>query len=351
MNKLIILNTSQFGTLTDSYKLCQYLKDFYDITFICFDNKLKKMDFDGINYKYVHRFDNAILRGLWYIIYSTIFCFKHKAPVFIVYFEHCDILPRLLPWRKFHVDIRTLAVSNKPEYNRIKDGKLKRSLKYFNSISYISNGVKNKVNIHSTNQYILPLGADSLCFDQKKWRTLKLLYVGTLTHRDIIKTVEGVKLYIEQTGNNDITYDIIGEGDDYRLIADFIENNCLGNKVHLYGRIAYDELKPFFEKNNIGISFIPLKECYQDQPSTKIFEYVLSGLYCIATSTRANEDVITPQNGILISDSSITFCEALKKLETQRYTLQSDSIRNTLMEHYSWKAIVNKNIIPIINNL
>ncbi|MDE5784117.1 MAG: glycosyltransferase [Prevotella sp.] len=351
MEKLTILNTSQFGTLTDSYKWCQYLKDFYDITFVCFDNKLKKMDIDGINYKYVHRFDNSILRGLWYIIYSTIFCLKHKAPVFIVYFEHCDILPRLLPWRKFHVDIRTLAVTNNPEYNKIKDEKLKRSLKYFKSISYISDGVKKKINIHSNNQYILPLGADPLCFDQKKWQTLNLLYVGTLRHRDIIKTVEGVKLYIDQTGNNDITYDIIGEGDDYRLIADFVENNFLGNNVHLHGRIAYDELKPFFDKNNIGVSFIPLEECYQDQTPTKTFEYILSGLYCIATSSRANKDVVTPQNGILISDSSVAFCEALKKLETQRYTLQSDNIRNTLIDHYTWKAIVNSHIIPIINNM
>ena len=351
MEKIIIINTSQFGTLTDSYMWCKYLREYYDVTFVCFDNNLKKMDIDGIRYKYVNRFDNPILRGLWYIIYSVFYCLTHNAPVFIVYFEHCDILPRLLPWRRFHVDIRTLAVTKDEEHNKVKDDRLKQTLKYFKSISYISKGVQKKINVCSERHYILPLGADPFSLEPKYWNTLNLLYVGTLTHRDIIKTVEGVKLYIEQTGDSDITYDIIGDGDDYSLIADYIIQNKLIHNVRLSGRIAYDELKPFFEKNNVGISFIPLEDCYQDQPPTKTFEYVLSGLYCIATRTRSNKEVVTPQNGILINDTAADFCEALKTLFSQKSKLQSDNIRNTLTERYAWKAIVNKNIIPIIKNL
>ena len=116
--KLIILNTSQFGTLTDSYKWCQYLKDIYEITYICFDNGLKRMDLQGVSYKYVYRFNNPILRGIWYVIYALFYCLCHRAPVFVVYFEHCDVLPRLLPWKKFHVDIRTLSVNIDDHYKK-----------------------------------------------------------------------------------------------------------------------------------------------------------------------------------------------------------------------------------------
>ena len=41
---------------------------------------------------------------------------------------------------------------------------------------------------------------------------------------ETVKSIEenDDELYIEQTGDSDITYDIIGDGDDYSLIADYI---------------------------------------------------------------------------------------------------------------------------------
>lgn len=351
MDKLIILNTSQFGSLTDAYKWCQYLKDYYDITFVCFDNHLKKMDITGVKYKYIHRFDNPVLRGPFYLLYSLIYCMFHNAPVFIVYFEHCDIIARLLPWRKFHVDIRTLAVTNNAEHNIEKDNKLRAALQYFNSISYISNGVKSKINIHSKKQYILPLGADSMSYLDKEWNKLSLLYVGTLTHRDIIKTVKGIKLYLEQSDEIDISYDIIGDGDEFEAISDYVKSNNLSQFVSLHGRIAYNELKPYFERCNIGISFIPLEECYQDQPPTKTFEYALSGLYCIATKSRANKEIISSKNGILIQDTPEAFCDALKQISKMKDMLCSTTIRDSLYEQYTWRAIVDSKMLQIIRNM
>lgn len=309
------------------------------------------MEIEGIKYVYVHRFDNPTLRGLWYIIYSLFFCLFRRSVVFIVYFKHCDLFPRLLPRKRFHVDIRTLSVSTNETINKRNDNQLRNSIKYFKSISYISNGVKDKMAIEGIKQYILPLGADIISGSSKKWTDLKLLYVGTLTHRDILKTVQGLKMYIDKTGSDKITYDIVGDGDDKATIEDYVRNNNLASIVRIHGRIAYDKLWPYFDCCNVGVSFVPIEECYQNQPPTKTFEYILSGMYCIATKTFANEEVITNTNGVLIKDTAEDFYKSLVWITQQSSAFDSKTIRQSLLECYSWRAIVNNQLIPIIENL
>ena len=349
--KLTILNTPQFGTLIDSLKWCEYLSDKYDITFICFDNHLKRMNIDGINYKYVYRFKNSLLRGIWYIIYALFYCLFHSAPIFIIYFEHCDLFPRLLPFRRMHVDIRTLSVSDNSEVNERGDTLLKKSISYFNSVSFISQGVMDKISPKNKNKFILPLGSDVIDGSSKQWDEIRLLYVGTLLHRDIYKTVEGLNQYIIKYGREGISYDIIGDGPELQIIRELCKKYKLNDIIQLYGKLPYDELTPFFAKCNTGVSFIPIEDCYQYQPPTKTFEYILSGLYCIGTDTYANEEIIVPNNGILIQDNQADFCKALEYIKKNSASFDSEVIRNTLIKKFTWEEIVNNNLVPIIESI
>lgn len=350
-NKLIILNTPQFGTLIDSLKWCEYLSDKYDITFICFDNQLKHMDIKGVNYKYVYRFENSVLRGIWYIMYSLFYCLFHNVPVFIVYFEHCDLFPRLLPFRRFHVDIRTLSVSDNAEVNKRADALLKKTISYFSSASFISKGVMDKISPSNDKTFILPLGSDVIESTPKQWDKIRLLYVGTLSHRDIYKTIEGFYQYVIKYGREGISYDIVGDGSELQLIKEFCETKGLNSIVHLHGKLPYDELAPFFAKCNVGVSFIPIQDCYQYQPPTKTFEYILSGLYCIGTNTCANREVIVPQNGILIQDNQVDFFKALEYINKKSDEFDSKVIQKTLIKKYTWKEIVKNYMIPIIDSI
>lgn len=351
MKKLIILNTSQFGTLIDSLKWCEYLHDIYEITFVCFDSHLKRMDIGGVRYRYVHRFDNPVLRGAWFIIYAIIYCMLHSAPVFIVYFRHCDLLPRLLPFRRFHVDIRTLSVTDNEEVNKIVNNQLKKSISYFHSASFISKGVAEKISPRISKTFILPLGSDVISYSSKQWNEIRLLYVGTLLHRDIPKTVEGLYEYISKHGKDGISYDIVGDGPELYQVINICQERGLLDIVRIHGKLPYDELTRFFAECNVGVSFIPIEDCYQYQPPTKTFEYVLSGLYCIGTRTYANEEVIVPENGILIPDNKESFCEALEYIRTNSHCFDSEIIRSTLVDKYSWSTIVDNKLIPIIESI
>ena len=115
----------------------------------------------------------------------------------------------------------------------------------------------------------------------------------------------------------------------------------LSDIVSCIGRVPHHDLKKYFDEANVGVSFVPLLAHYQYQPPTKTFEYLMSGLYCIATSTIANKEIISdPLNGLLIQDTADSFCEALEK-----YLKLADKInKNDLIKsvsQYSWDVIVD----------
>ena len=145
-----------------------------------------------------------------------------------------------------------------------------------------------------------------------------------------------------------IKYSLIGDGTEYEIIKKYVKENNLEDIVSLYGRLPYNKLKPYLDTHNIGISYVPLIDCYEFQPPTKTFEYGLSGLYIIATETYENKQVINDKNGILIRDSSEDFVNALYKIYSHRNEYNSNVIRNT-MEKFQWKNIINKYLIKIIS--
>jgi glycosyltransferase involved in cell wall biosynthesis len=82
-------------------------------------------------------------------------------------------------------------------------------------------------------------------------------------------------------------------------------------------------------------------EQYEYQPLTKTYEYLLSGLICIATKTAVNKKVITEENGFLCDDNSESVYDALCSFMTNDKTYDSRRIKNA-MSHNKWSYIVDK---------
>ena len=346
--KLLFVCLCQFGYLTDMYKWCKYLRQEYDITVLCFDTGLKRQRLDNVKVHYVDYAGSFTVRGIRFILS----CLKHillfDGIIFIEYFKKCDWLKRLLPFKKMILDVRTLAVGGTQSYRNKYNKRLETTCDEFDIVSVISDEVKRKLN-RNDNTFILPLGADVISSSIKRIDKLRLLYVGTFDGRHIDKTIKAVGAFHRQYPGVPINYDIIGDGNHNELsqYRNLVKELDLSDIVTLYGRVPNSELKPYFDKANIGVSFVPITDYYNIQPPTKTFEYTLSGLYTIATKTTANSAVVNADCGYLIEDTEEDFVNALSYIWNNKERIDSVKVKSALLE-YQWDKLVARYMTKIL---
>lgn len=346
--RLLFINSCQFGYLTDMYKWCKYLKEDYDISVLCLDAGLKRQELDGINVRYVSYDGSFAIRGIRFFAIALWTALFFNGIVFVEYFRNCEWLKRILPFKKMILDIRTVAVWGTQTERDVYDKQLEKACDSFDIVSVISEGVRSRLK-RDRRTFILPLGADVISASEKVIEEIKLLYVGTFDNRRIDKTIKAVSTFRNQHPDIPITYDIIGNGnhgelEQYRKLVDELG---ICNIITLHGRVPNTELKPYFDKTNVGVSFVPITDYYNIQPPTKTFEYTLSGLYTIATRTTENAIVVNPNCGILIEDTEEDFVKALEYIWTEREHIDSSKVRMEMMD-YQWDRIVKRDMTKIL---
>lgn len=350
--KILIVTKSQFGYLVDTLKYCQYLNKEFDITFLSWDFGLPKVEQKGIKIKYLERKGNKLkryLQFLWNI--NAEVRSSYYDLIFFVYFPGCSISKILNPHKTFNLDIRTASVVEKNIINWFSDKILKVESAVFKNITVISDGVAERLGIKT--YHLLPLGGESFCSSEKDFSNLHLLYVGTLENRNMISCVIGFHDFLKENIDKNIEFTIIGDtpANELQEIRDYISKNQLEKFIHITGYIPNTLVSPYFERANIGVSFVPMTKYYEHQPPTKTFEYLLSGMPVIATRTAENAKVINTENGILIEDHSESFKEGLKNLIKKLSKLNSSKIRKNSGK-FHWKKITDdilKNYIESIS--
>lgn len=349
MKKLLLINSPTFGHLTDAYMWCKYLKNKFDITYISFDTLHKKAEMDGINLKFVSYSGGKFIRESRFVLTSLWYCFKSRGTILVVYFWGAIWLKRVLFWKKMILDIRTFSVVKFPERRKKVNINLLETSRKYDLVTIISQGLKDKLGLPDSKVSILPLGAEQIASVDTDFDQLKLLYVGILSGREIEKTIVGVKDFKDNNPSNKITYDIVGDGHYGELdeLKSLVSDLGLDDTITLYGRLPYTQLKPFFDKCNVGVSFVPKTDYYEFQPPTKTFEYIISGLYAIATSTHCNKEIVTSVNGILIDDTCENFTDALETIWKTRDSIDHSKIKESLSD-YNWEKIVNNILYPIL---
>lgn len=347
--QLLIIDKHPFGTLVDVVKWCQYSKEKYEITLMCFDDNIRT-SMPGVRIIRIDYRGNYIKRGLRFIYNVIKYIKKFKGPIFLVYFEGCGIIKKFFLKRKIHVDIRTLSVAVNGEKRSKYDKRLVKECSLFDSISTLSNGVRDKIGIAGVK--ILPLGADVISDTEKKYTdSINLLYVGTFNNRNLSSTIEGFDLFRKKNPNVAIKYDIIGSGQPQEIEKIKAAIKATGCKdVVMHGRIEYNRLGIFFDTANVGVSFVPITDYYLFQPPTKTYEYIRSGLFCIATNTPENAKIIKPNTGVLINDNAEEFARGIECYYKNRKMLNFKEISASLDNH-SWKYIVNNYFFNIVDNL
>ena len=348
MKKILIISKEQFGYHTDIFKWCEYLRDEYSVEVVTFDGR-PKVTIDDVKVNYVSNKGNRMIRGIRYILACLWHLLFFKGIIMVCYFRECRILKYCFPWKKMLLDIRTLSIDSNEEIREKINGLIKKATEQYDYVTIISDGTRNKIALPKEKSAILPLGADVVSTTDKSFDSIRMMYVGTLYNRDVHKTIEGLAIALKNNKSLDIHYDIIGDsqGNELSELKQLVKELNMEDYVTLHGYIQHSRLKDFFDRCNVGVSFVPMTEFYEHQPVTKSFEYILSGLYTIGTATYCNKEIITSENGILIDDTPESFAMGIESIINNVSSLNSEQIRATLMQ-YQWKNIVGNFLKPIL---
>lgn len=351
MKKILIITHNQFGYQTDYYNYSKYLSYFFKVDYYCFDQSKPRIIAPEIEVNYKVYNVNNLLKLIYFNRDIKNYLKKHNYDlVLLKYFPGCSILSKKIT-TPLVVDVRTGSVSSNFLNNYLQNIVLKLELNRIKYVTIISENLANFLKI-SNDYHILPLGGN-LIETKNNFNKIKdefnLIYIGTLKNRNIHFTVDGISEFLNKNHGINLKYYIIGDGNnnDIEILTNKIKYNKLDNVVYYLGYIENDKLTEYLSKADIGISYIPLKKHYQNQPPTKTYEYLLSGIPVIATKTKENTKIINANNGILIQDNAHSFLNGLEKIIKNFNNFDKVRIQESVIVH-TWKNIVNKNLYPYL---
>lgn len=110
--------------------------------------------------------------------------------------------------------------------------------------SNVLQSFKDKIEViplsfESHEQNILPKTLDN--------QAPRLLFVGKL------RAYKGIKYLLEAVKELDVFLDIVGNGEEEKMIKDYIHSNCLNDKVFLHNDVNDNDLKEFYRNANIFV--------------------------------------------------------------------------------------------------
>lgn len=350
--RILMINQDQFGYKAGYYHYCKHLVAMgHSIVFLCHDHHLKRIEMGGVETIYVDEPNSVKWRLKFIPVIKKLLREQEIDVALCSYFRGCSILKPLFRKVPLIADIRSGDLAENKHKRKLLNRIMKWEALRFNGISTVSESLAEVLGLKHGCYDIVTLGADVVCEEEKSYNEpFNIVYIGTLTQRDLYKTVQGLFKFHEKYPNVKFKYDIIGFGSDEEeaRVSSAIETSGLADRIFFHGRKNYEQCIPFLAQANIGVAFVPMTPYYDCQPSTKIYEYVLSGVYCLATNTYENRILVKPVNGILHDDNADSFCEALEEYyHKDKSGFDSCEIRKS-MEMYEWRNVVNNMLLPLM---
>jgi glycosyltransferase involved in cell wall biosynthesis len=353
--KLLIVNGSQFGHSSGHFFYSKFLINDFTLGYICYDRGLDRMVLEGVNVNYVSFSGNKLVRVFRFIKECIKQSYFVKPDIlFVTYFNLCFLLKLFCKYEKSVLDIRSGSLNKSRIFRGFENYFLLLQSLLFPRVVILSDSLRKKLYISRKKCNVVPLGSEIYFSGNHDFKTLDLLYVGSLDERNITKTILGLHLFrqLNESKSIDIHYTIIGFGSQAEIlkILNSISAYNMVNIVKYEGRKNHEELAKYFMSANIGVAFVPQTPWYDCQPVTKLFEYMLSGMPVIATNTYENRLKVNIKNGVLINDTPEDFCNGLREIYLQRDSFDSFEIRKSA-ETNTWENIVNKNLNPYLKKL
>jgi len=359
MKKVMIVSAMEYGSLIDQVMWCKFLKNKYNVFHLSqSSNEANNYTEGNLTVEKLSKKNMGIIKRKLYLIIKARKIIKEWNPDIVImdYFPGCSLI-KLFKKNKMVMDIRTSTISRNKYKVFVRDKLILIESKIFNQITIISKKIIKKLKLNKNRCEEVPLGATCVVseddFYNKSKERLNMLYVGTFYEREIEKTILAVGETIKRRNDINIKYTIIGFSNDKAYeenLKNIIKAKNLEKYIDFVGKVNHKNLRDYYRANNVGLSFIPIKEHFDLQPPTKTYEYIINGLFCLATETTANKDLITDYNGLLINDDINSISRGIEQiydsLENINYKLISESLKDC-----TWEKIVDEKLINIIEKL
>jgi glycosyltransferase involved in cell wall biosynthesis len=264
----------------------------------------------------------------------------------------------LFPKKIFFIQLFTPAVTGKKWRRNLLNYILGINLRFFN---HIGSGTDDNIAAFRLSKKKITFtdpGYNDYGYQQKSFKHMNLVYLGTLQGRRVEDTIAGLKLFwdkmhqvLTERGIN-ISYDIIGGGKaaEVGALKDAINQTGLNETVTYHGYLDDKSVMEVFKKVNIGIAYLPKTDFYVNLPSTKIIEYFLSGMAVISVDTNYAKSILNPEYGTLCTDTPQSFALALEMMVEKLTHLNSQEIRNSYKQ-YSMSEMIKNDYAPKLRKL
>ncbi len=356
--KFLLLTRSQYGYQTDYQQYARALVPFGSVVYSGVEAGRKTITDSGIEF-FSATLKGSILRKVFqFLAFGRKVVHACTPDVILVHYWPGSFLFTfwLWPYRKRMIlDIRTGAVGHGCCAEYLLNRLLAFNTLFFPQVSCISRTLIRRLGLNRKKTFWLPLGASPVLGPEKTFERLSLLYVGTFRHRKLDVMLSGFKIFFDKMKMLDtipISFTIVGDGapGELEMLKQWCEAHELGKVVSFLGYQPATRRDEFLKQANIGIAFVPLLPCYDAQPPTKTFEYLMAGMPVVATDTSENRSVVTPANGVLCQDHAPDFAAALERVYRNRETFHSEAIRKSVAE-FSWARIVEEKLLPKIREV
>ncbi|MDD3562954.1 MAG: glycosyltransferase [Candidatus Cloacimonetes bacterium] len=303
---------------------------------------------DGIRNRFIGVFDE-----LMFVLRAVKEMKKIKADLVLVHSHRLAFLyPLLARSENYVLVLYTTAVSTSTMKRKFWDSWEKLVMLPYKKFFVATPEMIDLFGLKEDNCYVTRWGMRPISVTKKSFSSLSLLYIGVLSGRRIDETIAGLRIFLDKHKDVTASYSIIGSGkpEYVEAIRSAIKHNALEEIVTYYGYLPDNEIIPYFDRCNVGVSYVPITPYYTDVIVTKTVEYLLSGLAVIATNTNKNRAMISDDNGVLVSDDPESFAEGLEKIYKSLSSYNSQTIVEGSQE-WDLDYNIKNRIVPLLKQI
>jgi glycosyltransferase involved in cell wall biosynthesis len=353
--------------------LVKELEKFYKVNIFCITERGKpqknqkvkyseNVDVYYIDQRYYNgeRFYTRALHELYYASKLTLRANKFKADITIATSPQMFIIPctAVLGQNNSIIDVRDLVwdyIDTKSFYRRVIKKSItalmKLTLKRYKHIT-VTNSHEYKwiqENVSKENITKITNGIEIDTFEKLSQITIDQKRKFTVTYIGNIGIAQNVKVLIDVAVSiKDIKVNIIGEGNKYKELKEYVHKNRVTN-VEFFGKVQREKMIDFYQQSSL--LFAQLDETFKAAMPSKLYEYASTGLPIVYGGLGVAKDFIDSLENCSTFDPGdvIELTKIVKKYKDNKYDI-SHKNRKTVSENYIREKQSLK-MVDVVNKL